>query len=112
MCIRDSPGASHPPDHSPDTRNPQASAATPDNRDSRHRSGTRLGPRPSTSGTARQHEEHPPAQATPVKWIGQIALIAKVTRYIARFRLRQVQDSACLLYTSDAADDLTRVDLG
>src|SRR5450759_2147681 len=68
---RPSPRRQPPPGHSPDTRNPQASAATPANLYSRHRSGTRLGPRPSTSGTARQHEEHPPGQATPVKWIGQ-----------------------------------------
>src|SRR5665811_1617140 len=64
-----------------ETRNPQANAATPDNRDSGHRSGTRLGPRPSTSGTARQHEEHPPAQATPVKWIGQSTLMGAQDAY-------------------------------
>src|SRR5664279_1799221 len=55
-------------------RNPQASEATPDNRGSRHRSGTRPGAPPWTSDSARQHGEHPPTQVTPVKWIGQSLL--------------------------------------
>ena len=59
-------------------------AATPDNRGSRYRSGTRLGPRPQTSGTARQHEEHPAAQATPVKWIGHRPLSSDLARQLHR----------------------------
>src|SRR5665811_1090201 len=48
------------------------------------------------------------------RWLGALLLAASIVVGAARMaaHVHHGQDIVCLLYTSDAADDLTRVDLG